>query len=136
MNRDPQNKEGQKDPIFLLQKRDYQLTCCPEWLGYDGDSYWIEIQYIDDIDTSKWNFYNRGEVDEKLLFEYLCSYNPGGDPAAIEQWTAQSVWLTRNEAEIHARKHEYNYHFGWRVYCLSASGELAEILNKAEEPNV
>jgi hypothetical protein len=136
MNRDPQNREGQKNPIFLLQKRDYQLTCCPAWLGYDGDSFWVEIQYIDDIDTSEWNFYDKGEVNEKLLFEYLASYENNDCTTVVESWITESVWLTRYEAEYFGKANEYNYQFGWRVHCLSACGELAEILNKTELLNV
>jgi hypothetical protein len=136
MNRDPQNREGQKNPIFLLQKRNYQLTCCPAWLGYDGEIFWIEIQHIDDIDTSQWDFYDKGEVNEKLLFEYLASCKTNDCTTAVESWITESVWLTRNEAEYFGKANAYNYQFGWRVYCLSACGELAEILNKVEEPNV
>jgi hypothetical protein len=136
MNRDPQNREGQKDPIFLLQKRIYQLTCCPEWLGHNDDGYWIEIKRTYGLDTSDWDFYDKGLIDERLLAEYLLSYEINGCPAVIEQWTTESVWLTRPEAEDYAKKHEHSYQFGWRVHCLSASGELAEILNKAEEVNV
>lgn len=134
MNRDPQNREGQKDPIFLLQRRDYILTHCPDWLGYDGDSFWIDHSCLGHVDTSNWNFLpnNDDEIDERKLFEYLCDYTDDDYTAAIETWHTESVWLTRYEAERFAKATEYRCQFGWRVYCISACGELAETLNKAE----
>lgn len=132
MNRDPLNNECQKDPIFLLQRRDYALTHCPGWLSYDGDSFWIEHRRLNGVDTSQWTFVEKGEINEHKLFEYLCNYTDDDHTAALEQWITESVWLTRFEAVQHAKATEYNYQFGWRVYCLSACGELAEILNKAE----
>jgi hypothetical protein len=131
MNRDPLNREAQKDPIYLLQRRDYNLTCRPLWLGYDGDGYWIEFQYIPDhVDVAEWQFYTKGEIDEQLLFEYLCSYCKDDAIAAVENWVTRYVFLTRDEAEHYGKMYEHNCPFGWRVYCISACGELAKILNE------
>lgn len=136
MNQDPANREGQKDPIFLLQRKDYTLTYCPAWLSYDGDSFWIEIKNLDGVDTSDWDFIQKGEVNERLLFEYLVRTEVEADvTCAVEAWITQSVWLTRNEAEVAAKLTDYNYQFGWRVYCVSACGSLAQVLNDAPTPS-
>jgi hypothetical protein len=63
MNRDPLNKECQKDTIFLLQRRDYTLTCCPSWLAYDGDFFWIEYKNLNGFDTSNWDFIVKGYIE-------------------------------------------------------------------------
>jgi hypothetical protein len=133
MNRDPSGYDITKDPIYLLQYRDYNLTSCPGWLGYDGDSYWIEPKNILGVDTSQWKFYSKGEIDVKLLFEYLCCYHEDDAIAAVETWITLSVYLTRQEAEHWGKQAEYNYPFGWRVYCIPCGGTLARILNDLPE---
>jgi hypothetical protein len=122
-------------PVYLLQRRTYQLAYCPEWLGRNDDGYWIEIKRIQGLDTSDWNFYDKGLIDVDLLAKYLLSYEINGYPAAIEKWTTESIWLTRSEAENYAKESEHSYHFGWRVVCSSACGEIAEILNKTKPLN-
>jgi hypothetical protein len=137
VNRDPNGIDGTKDPIYLLQRRDYTLTCCPSWLGYDGDSFWIEHQNISsDVDLTQWNFSKNGEIDERLLFQYLCMYANDDATAAVEMWITEHVFLTRKEAESYAKSKGYNYPYGYRIYCVSCLGELAKILGAVEVPAI
>ena len=45
-----------------------------------------------------------------------------------DEWTTESVWFTREEAEAWATRHAYRFAEGWRVYCLCAEGALAKLL--------
>ena len=45
-----------------------------------------------------------------------------------DKWHTESVWLTRAEAEAHARANAHNMRSGWQVYCVPAGGELARLL--------
>jgi hypothetical protein len=130
MNRDPENKECQRDPIFLLQRRIYTMIHCPGWLAYDGENFWIEYKNLDGINTNDWDFINKGEIDKSLLLAYLAQAEIEPDvKSVIESWVTESVWLTRTEAESFAESTKHRYSDGYRVYCVSACGDLAKILD-------
>lgn len=43
------------------------------------------------------------------------------------QWFVDSVWLSREEAEDFAKRHEYRWAV-WEVYGTCANGELVELI--------
>ena len=50
------------------------------------------------------------------------------------QWDTEYVFFTREEAEEWGTAHSYRYRRGgWRVYCVSAMGELADVLRMPEQ---
>lgn len=50
------------------------------------------------------------------------------------QWDTEYVFFTREEAEQWGRDYSYRYRRGgWRVYCVSAMGELAGVLRLPEQ---
>lgn len=38
------------------------------------------------------------------------------------------VWLSREEAESFAKRHEYRWPHGWQVYGIPANGKLADLI--------
>lgn len=53
-----------------------------------------------------------------------------------KHWETEWVFFTREEGEEWGRDHAYNYPRGWRVFCVSALGELADVLRMPEQPVV
>ena len=50
------------------------------------------------------------------------------------QWDTEYVFFTREEAEQFGKDYSYRYRRGgWRVYCVSAMGELADVLRMPEQ---
>lgn len=122
------NNECQKDPIFLLQKRKYILTKIPEWLGHDDAGFWVELDNLPDYFSDFGEFMERGEVNDKKLYKYLCQLSDDDCQYCVETWTTDSVWLSRGEAEQWGGAKSYNFPDGWRVFCVSAMGMLACVL--------
>lgn len=50
-----------------------------------------------------------------------------------KHWETEWVFFTREEGEEWGRDHAYNYPRGWRVFCVSALGELADVLRMPEQ---
>lgn len=50
-----------------------------------------------------------------------------------KHWETEWVFFTREEGEEWGRAHAYNYPRGWRVFCVSAIGELADVLRIPEQ---
>jgi len=134
MNRDPQNYECTRDPIFLLQRGFRLWTELPEGLETDGESLWVNdesgIEYLEEwiapfIDDDQtiitspefWKEAQRQENSSGLTLVYV-------------RWDTEGVFLTRPEAELFAERHSYNWDC-WQVYCICAEGELAKLLNQA-----
>lgn len=101
--------ECTRDPIFLLQTKLHHLTGEPFDTHRDDEG-----DIIDD---------NTGEA---LSWEELEDRG-----CAAPFWETQSVWLDRDEAEAFAKATNYRYPDGWRVYCVCAEGNLAELLKRA-----
>jgi hypothetical protein len=96
-----------RDPIFLLQSARLVVTDpgffdAAEKLSEDGEL---------------------SAADEKSLIER--------DLAALS-WDTESVWFTREEAEVFRASHAYRWHSGSRVYCVCAEGALAKVLTDAD----
>lgn len=53
--------------------------------------------------------------------------------AKFGQWDTVYVFFTREEAEQYGRDFAYNFRSGWRVYCVTAMGELADVLRMPEK---
>ena len=134
MDRDPTNWECTRDPIFLLQTREFHIIDLPDWLGYDGDGFWFEDECDEDISSWYSGEPDDPAIDETKLLTWLSERESSalgtGVPCALEYWNIEGVFLTRQEAESYAKRTEYNYRHGWRVYCRPCDGELARILNE------
>jgi hypothetical protein len=104
---DVARRECTRDPIFLLQYA-YFLVADPA--GFDSLA-----EISDDGEYSSSDILRL--VKEGLL--------------ALE-WTTESVWLDREEAEASRKAHEYRWRYGSRVYCVCAGGRLAELLKAAD----
>ena len=122
------NTECQANPIFIFQKCHYVITRLPLWLWQDVESYWINYEPYSSVPSDVSKFIENGEIVEKKLFEYLTNYEGDGDVYCVKTWQSESVWLDRKSAEDYGRAHDYNYLHGWRVFCASAKGKLAKIL--------
>ena len=46
-----------------------------------------------------------------------------------KHWFTRHVWYSREEARAFGVATAYNFPTGWRVYCTSAKGQLADLLN-------
>jgi hypothetical protein len=135
MDRDPNRTECQKDLIFLLQRRIYNIASLPGWLGYDdeGDLRFVPTAITRENCPDNWPFIDDdGIVDQNVCLEWLRD-NPPDDGAYVEDvWITETVWLTRTEAERYAEAHSYRYPQGVGVFCISAMGELAKLLASAD----
>lgn len=127
MDRDPDNRDFTANPIYLLQRRSYQLIDDPDWLGVGDDGEWLLD--MDLADCPSWVQDDPSVFDDhRRMWEALKSV---GD--AIEIWDVDSVWLTRPEAEAFGNATSYNFPLGYRVWCDHAKGRLADVLNDLPE---
>lgn len=135
MNRDPKNQDCTRDPIYLLQFGLRQWTQIPSGIETDGESLWVEN--ADDLDDWIQPFIEDGyvETSDEFWREAERAENDHGWPMVYVDWRTESVWLTRDEAEAFARRHEYRWE-KWRVYCVPCEGELAKLLNQFEPATV
>jgi hypothetical protein len=105
------HEELQDNPIFLLQVADVIVTNSNlEWNS--------DLQCIIDPITG-------AELDDDKLME---------NDWAVKRWRTESVWLTREEAEAWGKRTSYHYGKGrygidWMVFCVSAMGDLVDVLN-------
>ena len=132
MNRDPQNRDCTRDPIYVLQIGVRQWTQHPDGMGYDGESMWTEDEDL----VENWikPFLDEdGTIDFTSEFWEIAENQPNDNewPYVYIEWRTESVFLTRDEAESFAQKREYRWD-KWRVYCVPCEGELASILNQYE----
>lgn len=131
MDRDPENRECTRDPIFLVQRRVPVITGSPDWLVSDGDGGW-------EINLERYNReeYDRG-LGEMVHEVVLCSDKVmrwlADNDYVVETWVTERVLLTRTEAEKWVKVQEYNYPDGWRVYCVPCEGRLATLLDQFPE---
>lgn len=113
------HENAQKDPIFLLQwarvilEHDAPVAWCGECEGL----------YKIHFDHNCMDEENRNMISNKELLDYGW---------AREHWETESVFLSREEAETYAAARQYHYPHGWRVFCVSAIGELAELLGRTQ----
>ncbi len=110
VKRDCPAEEITRDPIFLLQRREVRFRTMPVGCRPDEESGWP----VDVTNGVSMTLKDALECDEVTAW-----------------WTevgAHAVWFTRAEAEQYGKNHDYNFKHGWRVYCVCAAGELAEIL--------
>ncbi len=112
--------EGTVSPIFLFQRRCWQLISVP-----------------DDHEEVDGQVYPEGHVDDPdpLTWEDLADMTAGefDVPCAVCSWHTELVFLTREEGHRHGEAKFYNYRDGWRVYAVPAHGELIEALRDGSE---
>lgn len=134
MNRDPENKECTRDPIFLLQRGFRLWTELPG--GFELDDGGLYLCNGHDPDSApEWiaPFINHGQsinASPEFWKEAQRQENSNGWPLVYVRWDTAGVFLTRPEAESFAERHSYNWDC-WQVYCVCAEGELAQLLNQA-----
>lgn len=106
--------ECNRDPIFLFQVR--RTVFFSEGYHHFGLEWDSDAEAVINEETKK-------EVSDDELVEM---------GLAKRYWETESVWFDRLEAEGFGRRTQYNYPgkegVGWRVYCVCAEGELAEVL--------
>ena len=96
------------DPIFLLQSRHYTWSeCSPCTWNPDREV------MLDDED-------NEISCEDGVEMGY-----------ATVHWDVVGVFLTRADAEQWGNGRAYRYPNGWRVYCISAEGDLTTVLGFA-----
>jgi len=131
MNRDPNNIDITRDPIYLLQVGRRQWTQLPDGIECDGESMYVGDDCEDILPDWIRPFLDEdGNVDESPEFFDEAEKQEGdhGWPLLYTEWRTESVWLTRPEAERFAQSHAYRWP-KWRVYCVCCEGRLAEILD-------
>jgi hypothetical protein len=119
------NDEITRDPVYLFQRRRLQLISLPD--GYT----------MEDCETI---LDGNGEcVTLKEMFDGGHIAGEFDVPCVIEEWVTELVFFTRDAGERYGEAKAYNYPDGWRVYCVPAHGELAELLKSVtarEEPRL
>lgn len=135
MNRDPNNNECTRDPIFLLQIGNRQWTQIPDGLETDGESLWVD--HMGSLEDWVRPFVDEhGNLCESDEFWKAAQekFNNNGWPFSYVDWSrTEAVFLTRQEAEDWAKARDYRFPL-WRVYCVPCNGELAAILAAAAQP--
>jgi hypothetical protein len=108
--------------VYLLERRVYTLTKLPDWLEYADD--YFEIKKYKRLELSY--LYNKqGQIDENLLYNYLCNYEGDEDCAyCIMNYQTVSVWTSEKEVYEYAHAREYNYPYGWRIRSYKLQGNL------------
>lgn len=133
MNRDPIGYDCTANPIYLVQRRVWDVFNTPNWLRNDGDEWKIDLKkYADEEgdDAPLCELVSDVQLDDSKVMEYLDRC--GGYVA--EKWVTERVLLTRAEATDWVKVQEYNFPDGWRVYCVPCEGELARILDELPDP--
>ncbi len=129
MNRDPNNNECTRDPIFLFQVAIPKWTQVPDGLESDGESWYVTE--IDDVEGWVLEFLDEENqyIDSEDLFTEAAEKqeNDHGWPLVYLEWRTETVFLTREEGEAHGKAHAYRW-WKWRVYCVPCDGALAKIL--------
>ena len=110
------HNEATRDPIFLLQAADIVIV--------ERD----QVEYCD--------------ACERLCLS-LCEHDCSGDdyePISNQEliyrgiaevyWRTEYVFLSREEGERYGKAKHYHYPDGWRVYCIPAMGDLANLLGR------
>ena len=137
-------QECQRDVIFVLQVRTWQRVGDIEGIGFDDGYMFVENWPEGWDDQSRWPeqcddvpewirtfvHLNDGSVSHSEAFFKAAANETidSGFPLYFEEWRTESVWLDRTEAEAYAKAKEYRWCNGWRVFALSAGGELARLL--------
>lgn len=106
-------EEATRDPIFLLQRRSVIVVCQDH----------PEYRYCDNCE----GFHRRDlacEVAQVLSDDDLIE-----NEIAVPVWNTVTVYLTREEASAFMKGGSRDY----RVYCVPASGELAEVIKRHYE---
>lgn len=129
-------KEATRDPIFLLQ---IKRLAIPE-ASFEHDLY-VESDYFDEggvfLTPDSHTDYLEADFSEEPSEEFWRNCKTLDKDGLVEQglavyyWDADSVWMTREEAEREAEGRSYHYGVkgkDWRVYCMCAEGELAQLL--------
>jgi hypothetical protein len=102
-----------RDPIFLLQVKRIIMVGSP--FGYvciEGEFYPEDKMHNrDDIEP----------LSNQRLLDMGC---------AVEHWDTENVFFTREEAQEWADARHYRWPGGYRVYCVCAEGQLAELLKQ------
>lgn len=107
--------ECTRDPIFLLQSRRWHVG--PE--GLPPDVVW-------DADATDFRRVSPKDPDDAYL---TMSAIAEEFPSSVrEEWRTERVFFTREEGDSYGKARAYNYPEGWRVYCVCAEGQLAELL--------
>ncbi|MEL6896451.1 MAG: hypothetical protein AAFP90_10145 [Planctomycetota bacterium] len=131
MNRDPNNQECTRDPIFLLQVGHDVWNCTPDGLGCDGDAHWVE----DKSELPCWveEFVVDGVIESDREFTDAARHKTNVDeiPYVRTDWKTEAVFLTREEAESFGEARAYRWPH-WKVFCVPCEGDLARVLDRYE----
>lgn len=131
------SKECTRDAIFLFQRREVEMISEPYGWEFDGDVFIMteeDATHANDDEIELFKKYQQYTQDGKFhdfsqphrsVFDF---WQYGAEDEIYESWHTESVWLTREEAEAHGKARNYNYKFGWRVYCVCAEGKLAQLI--------
>jgi hypothetical protein len=106
------HREATANPIFLLQSRHAHVF---------PDGHW-------DYDSDAEGFFRLGTTPKEDDYLSAAQILKQDSEAGLYEWYTESVWFTREEAEAFGQATEYNFREGWRVFCVTACGDLAKVL--------
>lgn len=102
--------EATRSPIFLLQQRRWMF-------GEEPPGWMIVADLIENEEDDEEHLPLTYEACGERFREFI-----------VEWWDTVSIFFTREEAEAYGRSRSHRYLDGWRVYCVHAEGELADLL--------
>jgi hypothetical protein len=120
-------RECTRDPIFLFQRRRWVVLGAPEGYDFDDEGDCVAV------DERAESLVDEGGFQERTVLSGLDLagrvFGEWDTPCALETWDTEHVFLSREEGEAYGRARAYNYRDGWRVYCVCAEGQLADLLS-------
>ena len=130
--------ECQQSPVYLFQIRRFKYLGMPDGLGHDGESYIAEdieelktwqpkvAALFDGLDPEEGEY----PCDDDMRKVLLESESLNGDQFIFEYWETHRVFFTREAAQQFGDDHSYRYTGGYRTFGVSATGELAELVDR------
>ena len=131
------------DHAFLFQRRGIQYVRTPDWLEWDGEMFhvawaWDDSPSLSDDDLPGGlptidadGYFDDIDALDAFLLEH--SVEGDGSPCAIETWTDERVFATREEADLWGQSRNRSYPKGWRIRPVTAHGMLREALGTITE---
>ena len=98
------------DFIFVLQERLLNVNSVPSWLDYQDGFYFSDdlAEMPEDVSS----FSRDGEIDDRLIFEYLLDQ---GYEGVSESFEVRHAFRFFAEAEVFAKKTNYRYPMGYQI---------------------
>lgn len=126
--------EATRDPIFLLQIRCLQPIEIPDGYVVSDDGV-IEREDLVENDQGELEPTDPDGRPNTLSLEDLLNYEASGGitSCAFVHWSTEAVFYSRKEAEDWAKARHYRWRDGYRIYCVCAEGELADLLKKYDQ---